>query len=37
VGGEGGIRTHGAVLSRSAAFKAAALVHYATSPTSASS
>ena len=31
VGGEGGIRTHGTV-SRSGAFKAPALVHYATSP-----
>jgi hypothetical protein len=30
-GGEGGIRTHGTV-SRSGAFKAPALVHYATSP-----
>src|SRR4029453_5031006 len=30
--GEGGIRTHGTV-SRSGAFKAPALVHYATSPT----
>ena len=29
--GEGGIRTHGTV-SRSGAFKAPALVHYATSP-----
>ena len=31
IGGEGGIRTHGTV-SRSGAFKAPALVHYATSP-----
>ncbi len=33
VSGEGGIRTHGTV-SRSGAFKAPALVHYATSPRS---